>query len=676
MAGTVNGKVSTYKALPPVSAISPSGLQINTSAIIAGASGQSRIFFGDYIDENAGVIEYDHASNYMAFRTNGSGEDVRIDSSGDVAIGTTTATYRLTVEDSSADWASRIYNTGTGASNQGLLVRTDATAVNNASAFAVYAGSNYRLMVKSGGNVGINETDPTLGSGSTGLHVTGTQHARIKIESGADDESSIQFTENGTDQWRIEYDAVDDHLEFTESGVAVRMVIEDGGNVGIGTTAPDNQLFVAATATGGYVANTDTTWNGITIRQTLSHSASAAGLKFETTSTTQNGVAAIVAERVTTDKANLNFLVSDDNGSTYTEALILDGSGVAIFNETIRANSVGGAPIEIQNGSAVTLGRITHDSSGTGHIKMRGDSGKGLKLGSNGSDVVTINTSGNFGIDETSPSYKLHVKGDAAIQQGSIALRVGADSGGTTVTNSTQKIGRVATPHYTNAEEPMAIVMGIADSSENKVDIGGNSSLMNTATRIAFFTAANTTTVSGSERMRITSDGDVLIGTTSISITGQSSNSGVRMGDGFIQAARGNDTQLYLNRLTSDGDTALFQKNGTSVGSISVTGSATAYNTSSDYRLKENVAAITGATERLKQLNPVRFNFIADPDKTVDGFLAHEVSDYVPEAVKGEKDAVDADGNPEYQGIDQSKLVPLLVATIKELEARITALES
>ena len=85
---------------------------------------------------------------------------------------------------------------------------------------------------------------------------------------------------------------------------------------------------------------------------------------------------------------------------------------------------------------------------------------------------------------------------------------------------------------------------------------------------------------------------------------------------------------------------------------------------------------MSGATERLKQLKPSRFNFIRDADTTVDGFLAHEVQDIVPEAITGAKDAVDADGNPQYQGIDQSKLVPLLVATIQELEARIAALES
>jgi hypothetical protein len=106
--------------------------------------------------------------------------------------------------------------------------------------------------------------------------------------------------------------------------------------------------------------------------------------------------------------------------------------------------------------------------------------------------------------------------------------------------------------------------------------------------------------------------------------------------------------------------------NGSQVGTISVTASSTAYNTSSDYRLKENVVDLSGAIDRVKLLKPSRFNFIADPDATVDGFVAHEVSDVVPEAIVGEKDAVDAEGNPEYQGIDQSKIVPLLTAALQE----------
>jgi len=120
----------------------------------------------------------------------------------------------------------------------------------------------------------------------------------------------------------------------------------------------------------------------------------------------------------------------------------------------------------------------------------------------------------------------------------------------------------------------------------------------------------------------------------------------------------------------------------TVVGNIVTSTSSTAYNTSSDYRLKENVVNLDNALDRVAQLQPKRFNFITDADTTVDGFLAHEVQDIVPEAIQGEKDAVDSEGNPEYQGIDQSKLVPLLTKAIQELKteldaakARITELE-
>ena len=126
----------------------------------------------------------------------------------------------------------------------------------------------------------------------------------------------------------------------------------------------------------------------------------------------------------------------------------------------------------------------------------------------------------------------------------------------------------------------------------------------------------------------------------------------------------------------SGGAAVRFKVSGTTVGQITNNSSSTTYQTSSDYRLKENVSYDFDATSRLKQLKPCRFNFKVDADTIVDGFLAHEVSSIVPEAVGGEKDAVDGDGNIIPQGIDQSKLVPLLVKTIQELEARIAILES
>jgi hypothetical protein len=179
-----------------------------------------------------------------------------------------------------------------------------------------------------------------------------------------------------------------------------------------------------------------------------------------------------------------------------------------------------------------------------------------------------------------------------------------------------------------------------------------------------------TFSINNSEKMRIDTDGDVLVATTSnISASG---------GAFQVKSRTGSEHVASFQNGISDGGWGIpfFNVSGSEVGSIRWTASVTNYNTSSDYRLKENVDYTFDATTRLKQLKPCRFNFIADTDKTVDGFIAHEVSDIVPEAVTGTKDAVDDNGDAIYQGIDQSKLVPLLVKTIQELEERITALES
>ena len=109
-------------------------------------------------------------------------------------------------------------------------------------------------------------------------------------------------------------------------------------------------------------------------------------------------------------------------------------------------------------------------------------------------------------------------------------------------------------------------------------------------------------------------------------------------------------------------------------GSITNNSFSTQFNTSSDYRLKEDIQAVPNATARTLALKPCNFQWVGSTYR-VDGFLAHELAEQVPDAVTGDKDAVDSEGNPVYQGIDQSKIVPLLVKTIQELEARIAALE-
>ena len=187
----------------------------------------------------------------------------------------------------------------------------------------------------------------------------------------------------------------------------------------------------------------------------------------------------------------------------------------------------------------------------------------------------------------------------------------------------------------------------------------------------------------GVEAMRIDHGGNVMINST-INNNGTGNNT-----PGFCfqpQRLFGSGTghaPLALNR-SNTGIVALWYRDGSLVGNVSVGSGSVSYNSGSDYRLKENVINLTGAIDRLKTLAPKRFNFIADPTKTVDGFIAHEVT-AVPEAVTGTKDEValedndDLDikkGEPIMQQIDQSKLVPLLTAALQEAIAKIETLET
>ena len=184
--------------------------------------------------------------------------------------------------------------------------------------------------------------------------------------------------------------------------------------------------------------------------------------------------------------------------------------------------------------------------------------------------------------------------------------------------------------------------------------------------------------------MRNSSDGRIGNNTTAngtfLHLTGSSNT------DYLMKYKANNNTHQthYMAAFTNLSDTTI-------VSITSNNNNAVSYNTTSDYRLKENVNYTWDATTRLKQLKPARFNFISDEDNTlVDGFLAHEVSSVVPQAINGDKDAtetyIDEDGNEQTrivpQGIDQAKLVPLLtkalqeaITKIEDLEARIETLE-
>ena len=196
----------------------------------------------------------------------------------------------------------------------------------------------------------------------------------------------------------------------------------------------------------------------------------------------------------------------------------------------------------------------------------------------------------------------------------------------------------------------------------------------NTGSSLIFSTVrADTLT----EACRMTTEGDFYIAATAVQGAG---------GCTFDVESRGVNQTFNQSSHADNNEFITFRNSGTQIGSITAPNSSTtAYNTSSDYRLKENVDYSWDATTRLKQLKPARFNWIADSSNTLqDGFLAHEVSSIVPESVGGDKDATETytDDNGDEQTrikpqqMDLAKLVPLLVKTIQELEARIAALEA
>lgn len=140
-----------------------------------------------------------------------------------------------------------------------------------------------------------------------------------------------------------------------------------------------------------------------------------------------------------------------------------------------------------------------------------------------------------------------------------------------------------------------------------------------------------------------------------------------------IDASSGGASAVPLVLRTPSTTLQSFYYNSTGVGNITTNGSSTSYNTTSDYRLKENVVDLTGALDRISKLPVRRFDYKTNPERTVDGFLAHEVQAVVPEAVTGIRDAVDVNGKPIYQQVDYSKVVPLLTAGIRELKAEAEA---
>jgi len=335
----------------------------------------------------------------------------------------------------------------------------------------------------------------------------------------------------------------------------------------------------------------------------------------------------------------------------------------------------------------VTFSDNTTTDDGTVRV---GADGNDLLSFAGGSERMRIDSSGNVGIGTSSPANKLDVN-ISTNARGYFADNIGEVGSGNFALQVINSAGSALKPlgfraedirFATGSSERMRIdssgnvgigtsspsrQLHINDTSEANIRLQGGSDYAEL--RIKDSDNALTFHYGGAERMRIDSSGATSIGTTTSS------------GQLTVKATADRAAGSFI--VNANGDSAISIKNSssTTVGTIVASASATAYNTSSDYRLKTDAQPMTGASTRVQALNPVNFEWIADGTR-VDGFLAHEAQAVVPEAVTGTKDAVDADGNPEYQGIDQSKLVPLLTAALQEaltkidaLETRITALE-
>jgi len=346
----------------------------------------------------------------------------------------------------------------------------------------------------------------------------------------------------------------------------------------------------------------------------------------------------------------------------------------------------------IQNASNTSsIARITYSQTDDSlrFANMSSFAGSSLRFGNNGLDQVTIDLAGNVGIGTSSPATKLNIKPASYANGTAVAPAFQIEYSGAAGSSSTSQ-GAIC---WSSAGVQTGAITTAFDNP---------SATYNTA--MIFYTSNSTGT--NTERMRISSGGDLLIGTTATSVQ-KLRIDGTQGGIFVTNDDLNHYSYLALSKSSSSAAhyvLGILNSAGTTVGAITHNNTTTTYATSSDYRLKENIAPMTGALDVVQALKPVTYKWKSDGSDG-QGFIAHELQKVVPDCVTGEKDAmrtekyeispaipaeVDEDGKvikeaveavmgerevPAYQGIDTSFLVATLTAAIQELNAKVTTLE-
>lgn len=363
-----------------------------------------------------------------------------------------------------------------------------------------------------------------------------------------------------------------------------------------------------------------------------------------------------------TDLGNLTLTYTDNNFvDVFQNGVLLKGGGTDY-------TATSGTSVVLTTGASVSdvIEIIVYDVFSVGNFYNRTDSDSRYlnvagdtmtgSLDLNGTELVLDADADTSITADTDDRIDFKTGGSDTFRVNSASVSVVGGSAGTASLNI-----------------PAGDILSDVSSGQFEIaNLGNSSSELRLSSRgFVTFRTGGSGLNAGTERARIDDNGHMRIGTQTHSggymLNVSSPNIGSTYGGISIQNLADADGGYYIG---------FYKSNNTLLGKIVQNSSSVSYDTTSDYRLKENVVTDWDATTRLKQLKPSRFNFKGYKDETVDGFLAHEVSSIVPEAISGEKDAVDKDGNPKYQGIDHSKLVPLLTKALQESIARADALEA